>query len=185
MKVLLIDRRVEKPEDDLVIRQLSLFQKLVLKTGRPGWVFNLVLVDDKTMTQLNDQFREKDAVTDVLSFSYLLEDGPADACDLAGGDACAAHDLWLDPIAMETGQDETAVMGEIILAPSFVTVRCQQRNWPVESEFPLLVVHGALHLLGWDHCQEEEKRAMQNLEKSILAELDLSHPLLDEEKQKG
>jgi len=180
----LIDRRLRPDSLDSVTSRLEVLASLVAEIGQPFWSFDLVLVEDDAMTDLNGQFRGKDGVTDVLSFSYLLEDGPGE-CDLGAGLCGARHDLWIDPLATTESSSEETQIGEVILAPSFVESRCRQRQWSVENEFPLLVVHGALHLLGWDHQDEEETRSMRDLEAKFLARCDFSHPLQNEERLNG
>jgi len=140
--------------------------------GRPDWSFDLVLVDDAVMQDLNARFRGKDAVTDVLSFSALEDAGPGDP-DLQAGQAGAYGDLWLDPLQPA----DPGGVGEIILAPDFIVRRCRQKGWPLEKEIPMLVVHGCLHLLGWDHEETEQARAMRRLEAERLAACGLDHPL--------
>ena len=144
--------------------------------GQPGWAVDVVLVDDEAMAGLNVDFRKTAGVTDVLSFSYLRDAGPSRP-DLVGGQGRAFTNLWLDtfPVAPENGT--TGAVGEVVLAPWFVTERCRRKGWPLEHEIPLLVVHGILHILGWDHESEAETVAMQAVEKEILSARGLPHPL--------
>ncbi|PIE76706.1 rRNA maturation RNase YbeY [bacterium DOLJORAL78_65_58] len=118
-------------------------------------------------------------LTDVLSFSGLEEVG-AGPPDLAAGQAGAGTDLWLDPLHADdpVGMGEISGVGEIILAPDFIARRCAAQGWPLEKEIPMLVVHGCLHLLGWDHEEEERGRAMRRLESERLAACGLEHPLV-------
>ena len=66
-----------------------------------------------------------------------------------------------------------------MLAPRFVVDRGRRNGWPAAEEFPLLVVHGLLHLLGWEHETTEDRAAMQAVEREILARRGLPHPLLE------
>ena len=68
-------------------------------------------------------------------------------------------------------------VGEVVLAPGFVADRCQDMGWVLEQEIPLLVVHGILHLMGWEHVGNDEVEAMQKVEEGILAAAGLPHPL--------
>ncbi len=137
--------------------------------GGGDWPVNLVLADDDTVAAMNARYRGTDGVTDVLSFSYLLAEGRG-APDLEAGDRGAARDLW-----RESPPD---VVGEVILAPDFVVGRCRREGWPVETEFTLLVVHGCLHLLGWEHGEPDMARAMRGLETELLRGMGMSHPLV-------
>lgn len=156
----------------------GLLTLLAAQVGPADWAVDLVLVDDARMAGLNEGFRGADGVTDVLSFSYLAaaDEGRA---DLAAGVGHAAHDLQLDAGEAEAAALSGAppVVGEVILAPDFVGARCEANGWPIGLEFPLLVVHGLLHILGWDHQEEEERQAMQDIEEAVLAGHELAHPL--------
>ncbi len=176
MMPILVDRRQRPGADDLVSAQMKMYERLVVDLGQPGWSFDLVLIEDEAMTNLNSQFRSRDVVTDVLSFSYLMEEGPG-TCDLSRGSLGAGADLWLDDLAVPGGREDPVQVGEVVLAPGFITTRCQSESWSLQDEFPMLVVHGALHLLGWDHLLSDEAAAMRNLEAKLLAECGLSHPL--------
>ena len=149
-------------------------QRLVAGIGGGEWPVDVVLVDEAGMTDLNRRFRDKDQVTDVLSFSYLEFEGQGVA-DLAGGEGFAAGDIWLagDPVVEGVGN----ALGELVLAPAFIAERCAANDWPLAAEIPMLVVHGCLHLVGWDHEDEFEKQAMQNHEVRILTGEGLAHPL--------
>ena len=144
--------------------------------GRPDWAVDVVLVDDESMAGLNEDFRKVPGVTDVLSFSYLQDTGPG-LPDLARGQGCAFTDLWLDTLSVTREDGAAVTVGEVVLAPGFVADRCRMKKWSLEHEIPLLVVHGILHILGWDHANEGEAEAMQVVEEEILAAGGLPHPL--------
>lgn len=149
---------------------------LVGTLGRADWLVDLVMVGDLAMTDLNREFRHVDSVTDVLSFSYLLDRGSSEP-DLKTGQGYAYADLWLDPLGPGPDAEEAPAVGEVVLAPAFVTRRCLDNGWPLEHEMPLLVVHGIMHILGWDHQDLEQTEAMQLAEEAILAAGGLPHPL--------
>ena len=103
----------------------------------------LVLTDDAQLHELNRQYREVDAPTDVLSF-------PAGETDLDTGN------LYL---------------GDILISIPRALAQAQAEGQPIEAELRLLVVHGVLHLLGFDHSNEQEKAAMWAAQTEILAHL--------------
>ncbi len=142
--------------------------------GAGDWTVNLVLVDDQAMTELNRRYRGLETVTDVLSFSYLEGEGTGSP-DLAAGDGGAACDLWW-PAGQGAGDD---AVGEVVIALDFVTGRCLAEGWDPAAEFNLLVVHGCLHVLGWEHEDPARRTAMRTLEAGMLALLGLQHPLLE------
>ena len=168
---------------DWVTENRDLLSALASQVGPSDWSVDLVLVDDGRMTELNEGFRLAGGVTDVLSFSYLVEaglnGGGAVDVTLPQGSGHAACDLKLDK--MDTSDPTTGaglpVVGEIILAPEFVSRRCAANGWPVELELPMLVVHGLLHIMGWDHLDDDERQAMQDIEVLVLAGENLIHPL--------
>jgi probable rRNA maturation factor len=103
----------------------------------------VVLTDDAQVQELNRQFRNVDAPTDVLSF-------PAGEVDLDTGN------LYL---------------GDIIISIPRAQAQTLAEGHSLEDELRLLVVHGVLHLLGYDHADEEEKVAMWAAQTEIIARL--------------
>ena len=175
MILTLVDRRTgaDGASREFHGEQWARLERLALGLGRANWTVAVVLVDDEAIADLNLRFRSKAGVTDVLSFSYL-ESGGSGTPDLGGDQNYAATNLWAP--ADPSGAPES-VVGELVLAPEFVAVRCVANDWPISDEVPMLVVHGCLHLLGWDHEEVSEGRLMQDCEMKILAAEGLSHPL--------
>ena len=183
MKLQLVDRRQRpdtEPQQPRWNRDgplWSLLEKLCAPLGAPDWLAHLVLVGDDLMAQLNRQWRGRDAATDVLSFSYLEQNGAgAPAVAAAGG--YAFSDLWLDLQA--TGGPEPTV-GEIVIAPRLVDRRCRELQVDLVAEIALLTVHGGLHLLGWQHDDAQQRHRMQAIETELLGRHGLQHPLLGKE----
>ena len=143
---------------------------------RPDWAVDVVLVDDETMAGLNEDFRKVPGVTDVLSFSYLQDTGIGKP-DLVRGQGHAFTKLWLDTPSFARENDAAQAVGEVVLAPGFLADRCHRKGWSLEHEIPMLLVHGILHILGWDHTDDEAAAAMQTVEEEILAAGGLPHPL--------
>jgi probable rRNA maturation factor len=106
----------------------------------------LVLSNDEQLHQLNRQFLEIDAPTDVLSF-------PA-------GDT--------DP------DSDTLYLGDVILSYPRAAQQAAAAGHTTDDELQLLVVHGVLHLLGHDHAEPEEKDTMWSIQARILDALGLS-----------
>jgi probable rRNA maturation factor len=103
-----------------------------------------IAVDDDTRLQaLNKEYLDLDAPTDVLSFP-------------SGGDE-------IDP---ESGHP---YLGDIILSYPRALEQSQAAGHSVQDEMQLLVVHGVLHLLGYDHAEPEEKKEMWQVQAEILA----------------
>jgi probable rRNA maturation factor len=100
----------------------------------------IVIDSDEGITELNRQFRGIDAPTDVLSFE--------------AGDS--------DP---ETG---ILYLGDIIISYERAVAQAHLAGHPVQNELTLLAVHGTLHLLGFDHSNDEEKQQMWDVQQEIL-----------------
>jgi probable rRNA maturation factor len=180
VKLVRIDRRSAPPADDPLYGGGSwwrLAQRLCAPLGRADWQAPTVLVDDAEMAELNGRYRGRPEPTDVLAFPYLAPAGRG-ACVLAAGRHWAFRDLWHGEAAPAGAEPEPTV-GEIVVAPGFVRDRCLGHGWDFRSEWAMLMVHGALHLLGWDHASESEGRAMRAAESELLAAEGLQHPLGD------
>ncbi|MFN2244003.1 MAG: rRNA maturation RNase YbeY [Anaerolineae bacterium] len=119
-----------------------------------GWAgtgpaeLTLVITDDAGIQALNRDFLDNDAPTDVLAFSALEEDGPFVAAPEASG-----------------------YLGDVIISYPRAVAQAQQQGHAPGQELDLLVVHGILHLLGYDHAEDEEKAAMWAKQDAILAGL--------------
>ena len=105
---------------------------------------NVVLVDDPYIRDINREFRNIDQPTDVISFSYLNEEDPA-------------------------AQGEDDVAGEIYI--SYQTIEKEAKRLGVDpgSVFLRVGVHGLLHVVGFDHENDEDVALMEREEKSILS----------------
>lgn len=174
----LVDRRTRREPEagGALAAPWAVLAGLAAAVGPADWQVELVLVDDDAMAGLNLAYRGSEGPTDVLSFSYLLAEGPH-APDLPAGRHGARRDLWLEPGPV--GTDRPPLVGEVVLAPGFIARRCAERGWPLDQEMALLVVHGCLHILGWDHETEADHRALRELEASVLRGFGLPHPLAE------
>lgn len=111
---------------------------------RPCMV-SLTVTDDDGMRELNQEWRGIDAPTDVLSLECERPDDP----DLAPGEPCE--------------------LGDIVLAPGYIARQAETLGVSAESETRLLLVHGLLHLLGYDHIEDEEATVMEAREDELCA----------------
>ena len=137
-----------------------------LPQGEPAQV-GLVVTDDKTVQELNRQFRGLDEVTDVLSFSAShsghWEGDPQESAE-ALPESVASEEL---NFVLPPG--EPSPLGEVIISFPQTIRQAQERNGPVEQELALLIIHGVLHLVGYDHMEPEDEAQMQAKELSALA----------------
>jgi probable rRNA maturation factor len=109
---------------------------------------SILLVDVDYMTELNHRWMGGDGPTDVLAFPMdegSVDHGPGEA----GG--------------------EPALLGDIVLCPEVAAKQAATAGHSTDSELHLLTVHGALHLLGYDHAEPEEEREMFGLQARLLS----------------
>jgi len=126
---------------DLLIKTAH---QVLLITGREGDVnLTIVIGDDRLLHSLNQDFREIDAPTDVLAF-------PSDETD------------------PDTG---IQYLGDVILSYPRAAAQAEAGGHEVGAEMQLLVVHGTLHLLGYDHHKAQDKDVMWALQAQILTKL--------------
>jgi probable rRNA maturation factor len=101
----------------------------------------LAITDDLTIQQLNLQYRQQDRPTDVLSFAALESDVP----EIPDDDA-----EYLEPTCL----------GDIIISQTTAIRQAEERGHSLTYELAWLAAHGLLHLLGWDHPDEDSLEAM-------------------------
>ncbi|MGV8082806.1 MAG: rRNA maturation RNase YbeY [Coriobacteriia bacterium] len=104
---------------------------------------SVAIVELAEMAELNKSYRGKKGPTDVLSFG----------CD--------------DPCAVPAS-DEPITLGDVVIAPEVAEAQAAEYGHTVEEELNLLLVHGVLHLLGYDHEADEDAEVMQTRERSLL-----------------
>jgi probable rRNA maturation factor len=117
---------------------------------RVGWRLCILLSDDQTIARLNGQWRGQEKPTNVLSF-------PA-------------------PVRCRAGPNEKMPLGDIAIAYETLTREAQENGVTVSSHLSHLVVHGFLHLLGYDHHMDDEAERMERLERDILARMGVHDP---------
>ena len=123
----------------------------------------LVIADDDTLQRLNRDYRGLDEVTDVLSFSPVHQghwEGEGEPPTQPDGGVPF-------PQPMLAAKD----LGEIIISYPQAVRQAGPGPLGLEKELALLVVHGVLHLLGFDHIQSPEEAAMQAKEREILSDI--------------
>ena len=131
----------------------------------PSAVLQVVLTDDATLREHNLRYRDEDRPTDVLSFSYLEgHEEHAEALLPAGTDLSD----YLDPPVAE---DEDPLAGQILVSVETVVARGAVHTADLGQEMAFMVVHGLLHVLGFDHFDEVEAARMRAEEARLMAAL--------------
>ncbi|MDD6272887.1 MAG: rRNA maturation RNase YbeY [bacterium] len=116
-----------------------------LKIENP--LLNIVIVDNEKIQEINREYRNKDAVTDVISFAFEEVD--------------------------DVSYEDFRFLGEIYISYERCVSQASDYGHSVKREFCYLAVHGLLHLLGYDHMVDEDKKIMRALEEEILNEYDI------------
>ena len=127
--------------------------ELALRHRRADSELTIRLVDEVEGRELNSTYRHKDYATNVLSF-------PADVPD----------DMLDIPL-----------LGDLVICVPVVEREASEQGKTLESHWAHLVIHGCLHLLGYDHIDDDEAEEMEALERTLLAELGHPDPYADDE----
>ncbi|MDZ4731452.1 MAG: rRNA maturation RNase YbeY [Xanthomonadales bacterium] len=115
--------------------------------GMPEAVLTIRIVDEDESAVLNQQYRQKTCATNVLSF-------PADLPE----------------------EVELPLLGDLVICAPLVQSEANVQGKSVTAHWAHLVIHGTLHLLGYDHIEEAEAAAMENLETRLLQQLGIADP---------
>ncbi len=134
------------------------YHTLRLCQPAPSSTVGLVIADDDTVRQLNRDYRDLDETTDVLAFPLGISQGET-------GDG--ADGFSLPP-------DEAVSLGEVIISYPQAVRQARQSGKRVKAEVALLVVHGVLHLLGYDHMEQEDEAVMWAKQDQVLASVSAS-----------
>ncbi len=147
MEILITYGHREEDLASLPIRDLALF--VLEREGKPiNTEVSISFVDDTAMAELNERFRGMEGPTDVLSFEC---DNIDDDITAADGPSCPVYEL-----------------GDIIIAPDVAARQSTEFGNSFEQEVSLLIVHGLLHLCGYDHIVDEEAEVMEARERELL-----------------
>ena len=143
MNVLIVTHREPEPLNLTAFVELATFV-LEREQVPPHAEVSIAIVDADEIAQLNERYRARSEPTDVLSF-------PSD-----------------DP-AVTIDDGAPIVLGDIVIAPEVAVKNARELQRTVEEELNLLLVHGVLHLMGYDHIDDVDATVMQARERTILA----------------
>ena len=118
---------------------------------------SVVLADDEYIRQLNCQYRGKDMPTDVLSFA-MNEQGADDS----------------EPDITDAPNDLEILLGDIIISLETTARQAEEFGHSLDRELAYLTIHGMLHLLGYDHEEQQDKLAMRKEEEHVLSLLGIT-----------
>ncbi|MEI6894722.1 MAG: rRNA maturation RNase YbeY [Colwellia sp.] len=118
-------------------------------TSNKSFELTIRLVNSKESQQLNNQYRGKDKPTNVLSFPFEVPEGI-----------------------------ELNLLGDLIICIEVMKKEAQEQKKALFDHWAHLVIHGCLHLVGFDHISDSEALEMESLEVSILSKLGINNPYL-------
>jgi len=111
------------------------------------------IVDSEESQELNHQYRGKDKSTNVLSFPFQNPPGIT-----------------------------LPLLGDLVVCKAVVEKEATEQQKPLISHWAHMTIHGTLHLLGFDHIEEDEAEAMESIETKLMIELGYSDPYLSEKE---
>ena len=122
---------------------------LELECGDSNAELSIVLVDDGSIAELNKRYRGIEEPTDVLAFPQITQEN-----DAKGEDS-----------------EEVRILGDVVISLQTADRQARENGWPLEQEVALLLIHGILHLLNYDHQSKADSKRMREKEAAILVEL--------------
>lgn len=166
IKMLYTDNRQDKMEvTDEFISNLEKVCDFALKEEGVNcpYQISLLFVNNDEIKEINKETRNIDKVTDVLSFPML--DYPVKK---------VFKEVYSDNKFDETFLDgEELVLGDMVLSLERAAEQSREYNHSYNREVSYLVVHSILHLLGYDHMEEDDKEIMRKREEEILAKFNI------------
>lgn len=129
--------------------KLTQWVELAIANRKPEAELTIRLVDRAEITQLNHTYRDQKKATNVLSF-------PADLPDYM----------------------ELPLLGDLVICSNIVEQEAREQHKASEHHWAHMVIHGTLHLLGYDHIDDNDADIMENLEIELLATLNIANPYL-------
>lgn len=122
----------------------------------------IILSDDRELADLNVRHMSHEGPTDVLSFPML----PASEFPAHAGQDPLVRRPPMTPFISPTAR--RTHLGDIVVSVERAVAQAAEQGWSAADELRQLVVHGALHLCGWDHAARVERNAMRALERAVL-----------------
>jgi probable rRNA maturation factor len=129
-------------------------EKVLVTQGIASKVeLGLVITSQERVQQLNQDYLGRDEPTDVLAFAMLPPEG----------------EIGVDFPPFIIPPDGVRHLGEVIIAYPQATVQAREHHHSVEKEIAILIIHGVLHLLGYEHDEPEREHQMRAREAEVLS----------------
>lgn len=124
---------------------------------------NVTFTDDETIKEINKEFRDMDKSTDVLSFPAIDFEMPGDFSNIEGDEPD-----YFDP---DTGE---LILGDIMISLEHAHAQAAEYGHSYRREIAFLITHSLLHLIGYDHMEEDERAIMEGKQEAILDKLNIT-----------
>ncbi|MEN8614732.1 rRNA maturation RNase YbeY [Dehalogenimonas sp. THU2] len=134
-------------------------QILVAQCAEAGSEMGIYITGQDKIRELNRLYRQKDKPTDVLSFSFYVKEAASDAttdCDFPPAEDGIIH------------------LGELVISLPQAEIQAAEYGHPLKTELARLLIHGIMHLLGFDHEVDADAEIMESREQEILKLLEPS-----------
>lgn len=143
-------------------RQIQLLEKIIAhaletETRRSDFEVSLTITDNENIRQINKEYRDMDKETDVLSFpliNFQEDENP-----------------WQNPENLNPESGEI-MLGDIVISYEKAVAQAQEYGHTLNRELCYLCVHSVMHLLGYDHMNDEDKARMRKHEEAVLVAFD-------------
>jgi len=130
-------------------------QVLIARGITPDVELGLVITSQERVQELNRSYRGEDKPTDVLAF-YMTS---------------AAEETGAESPPFVVPPDGVLHLGEVIISYPQAVLQAHEHRHSLKKELAILIIHGVLHLLGYDHDKSEPERQMKDQEKEILSQI--------------
>ena len=127
---------------------------------------NVTFTDDETIREINREFRNIDSSTDVLSFPALEFEKPGDFSNISED----------DPECFDPDSGEL-IFGDIMISLEHAKKQAEEYGHSYKREVAFLLTHSLLHLSGFDHMEDEERKVMEALQEQILDEIGITREM--------
>jgi len=168
--------RVARPPLELFLRRVR------EQLGLGGAEFTVCLVSDAEIARMNESFRKKKGPTDVLSFPAITRRKPVPLslpnrnghASVASRGELAVRGAAVTPLEVDRSgaNDDSRYLGDIAISPATARRNAKKFDRTLPSELQVLILHGVLHLLGYDH--ETDRGQMSRIEQRLRRGLGLS-----------
>ena len=163
---MIVDLQIASVNKQLpTLTQLEKWTKLALKTACGEAEITIRMVDNEESHELNLLYRGQDKATNVLSFPF--EQPEFEDPELAA--------------AMATELGSVSYIGDLVVNAPLLVQEAAQQHKRVIDHWAHLIIHGTLHLQGFDHIEDQEAQVMEALEARLLASLNIANPYVAKE----